>query len=73
MLKVIDFGTSKRTEGTRQREVVGTLYYMAPELLNEDYDEKCDIWSAGVVLYILLSGAPPFDGKDDTEIEKKIR
>lgn len=47
---------------------------MAPELLKEEgYDEKCDIWSAGVVMYILLSGGPPFDGNDDKKIADKIK
>lgn len=45
---------------------------MAPELLEEKYDEKCDIWSSGIVLYILLCGSPPFDGETDDEIIKKI-
>jgi len=51
----------------------GTAYYMAPEVINGKYDEKCDIWSCGVVLYILLSGAPPFPGISVREITYKIK
>ena len=41
--------------------MTGTLYYMAPEILKQNYDYKCDIWSVGVILYILLTGKYPFD------------
>jgi calcium-dependent protein kinase len=51
----------------------GTAYYIAPEVLTTEYNEKCDVWSIGVMMYILLSGRPPFDGKDDKEIIKKVR
>jgi calcium-dependent protein kinase len=52
---------------------LGTAYYIAPEVLSGSYNELCDIWSIGVILYILLTGDPPFDGKDDKEIIKKVR
>jgi len=42
-------------------------------VLNKEYDEKCDVWSIGVIMYILLSGKPPFDGKDDREIIKRVK
>ena len=51
---------------------LGTPFYIAPEVLKEDYDEKCDIWSCGVILYILLCGYPPFWGKNEEEIIEKI-
>jgi calcium-dependent protein kinase len=54
-------------------EKLGTPYYIAPEVLNKKYNEKCDIWSCGVILFILLSGQPPFNGQSDQEIMKKVR
>jgi len=46
---------------------------MAPEVIDGNYDEKCDIWSCGVILYILLCGYPPFNGSSDKEIMKKVK
>jgi calcium-dependent protein kinase len=73
-LKIIDFGLSKIFEGSRNRmdSVIGTTYYIAPEVMRGNYDERCDVWSAGVILYIMLSGRPPFYGKSDNEVLKKI-
>lgn len=48
-------------------------YYVAPEVLWRDYDLQADVWSAGVVLFILLSGRPPFNGKNDEDIVAKVR
>jgi len=73
-LKVIDFGTSKRFHtGTKMTQKFGTAYYIAPEVLGKYYDEKCDVWSCGVILYILLCGYPPFGGANDKEILNKVK
>lgn len=49
---------------------VGTAHYMAPEILKQDYSYACDTWSAGVILYIMLCGYPPFIGRDEDEVFK---
>ena len=72
-VKICDFGTSLMVEkGGVQKKLVGSSYYIAPEVLKKHYNEKCDIWSCGVILYILLSGKPPFAGDDDNEIMANV-
>ncbi len=46
----------------------GTPYYIAPEVLKGSYTTLCDNWSMGVVMFIMLSGKPPFPGKDNNAI-----
>ena len=72
-IKIIDFGTAKIFEKNKsEKAVVGSSYYIAPEVLQKHYNEKCDTWSAGVILYMLIVGRAPFDGKDDDEIIENI-
>ncbi|PNH04139.1 Calcium-dependent protein kinase 32 [Tetrabaena socialis] len=74
VLKVIDFGTSDFClEGQRLSQKFGTPYYVAPEVLKKDYDKSADIWSAGVIMFILLCGYPPFGGKTDAKILQRVQ
>ena len=73
-IKICDFGTAKLfINGMIQRQTIGSSYYIAPEVLKASYNEKCDLWSCGVIMYLLLSGRVPFNGKDDEEIFKNVR
>lgn len=57
IVKLIDFGTSRRIrEKGNMSGVFGTSYFLAPEVIEHNYTEKCDVWSCGVILYMMLSG-----------------
>ncbi|XAR61610.1 Non-specific serine/threonine protein kinase [Bertholletia excelsa] len=72
-IKAIDFGLSVFIEeGKVYRDLVGTAFYVAPEVLNRKYGKEIDVWSAGVILYILLSGFPPFWAQKEQDIFKEI-
>ena len=72
-IKIANFGTSKIFEkGEVQRKLVGSSHYIAPEVLKKSYNEKCDIWSCGVIMYLLLSARQPFEGKDDNDIMESV-
>ena len=72
-IKICDFGTSLMfNRGEIQDKIVGSIYYIAPEVLQKKYNSKCDLWSCGVIMYILLTGVPPFGGNDNQTIIKKI-
>ena len=71
-IKIIDFGTAKmfKKEIIKGNDIVGTLYYIAPEVFSsnsDNYDEKSDIWSVGIILYKALTKKYPFIGKSDDE------
>ena len=73
-LKIADFGLSQSFNLKKMlTSKVGTSYYVPPEILAGNYTEKCDIWSAGIILYILLSGEPPFNGPNDETIFARIK
>ena len=72
-IKIIDFGLSRKySKDVKLHSVLGTPYYVAPEVLKGSYDQKCDIWSIGAMTYLLLCGKPPFNGSTDKEIFNSI-
>lgn len=74
MVKIINFGLSLNFNdpSSLRKDIVGQAHFMAPEIMKKKYDFKCDIWSIGVLLYTLLSGKPPFNGKNDEEILQNV-
>lgn len=73
-IKVIDFGIAQTFENQEHfHDNIGTPYYIAPEVLKCDYGKECDIWSIGVICYILLSGFAPFNGDTTNEILQAIK
>ncbi|KAJ8431834.1 hypothetical protein Cgig2_027579 [Carnegiea gigantea] len=72
-IKLCDFGSAAVKTAAPMKEVVGTPYYVAPEVLEgSGYGEKVDVWSAGVVLYVMLAGFPPFYGENTVEVFEKV-
>ena len=74
-MKLIDFGLAKFSLSKKAgnlRGCMGTPNYLAPEVIRGKYDKRCDLWSLGVVTYLLLSGYLPFDANDEEELDEKI-
>ena len=74
-IKLIDFGCSKifTKRGERKSGIIGTSVYCSPEVIDNLYDERCDEWSCGVLMYLLLCGEFPFQGETEEEIFKKVK
>ena len=75
-MKILDFGSAKMKKNGKLKEklsgVTGTVYYCSPEVVKDKYDFECDEWSCGVMMYILLTGYPPFVGESEDEIFNNI-
>ncbi|WIA19366.1 hypothetical protein OEZ85_003992 [Tetradesmus obliquus] len=73
VLKISDFGVSAfHTPGEHFAEIVGTPFYMAPEVLERCYGPAADVWSVGVVIYLMIAGCLPFNGNTDRQIIKAV-
>ena len=73
-VKICDFGTSQVfKKGEWQDQPCGSVYYVAPEVLDRKYNSKCDLWSCGVIMFMLLSNKAPFGGKTDRDIINNVK
>eukprot|EP00930_Biecheleria_cincta_P074280 TRINITY_DN61488_c0_g1_i1.p1 TRINITY_DN61488_c0_g1~~TRINITY_DN61488_c0_g1_i1.p1 ORF type:complete len:320 (+),score=64.76 TRINITY_DN61488_c0_g1_i1:103-1062(+) len=74
VVKLVDFGLSCYVApGDVLRDPVGTILYVAPEVLAKEYGLASDVWSFGMVVYVLLSGSHPFDAPTAKEVAKKVK
>lgn len=73
LLKIIDFGSAQYLNKKLYKKKCGTILYMSPQVLECKYTEKCDIWSAGIIFYIMLSGSHPFYSDTEQDLLDKIR
>ena len=72
-VKICDFGTSQIFQkGEWQNQPCGSVYYVAPEVIHKKYNSKCDLWSCGVIMFMLLSNKAPFGGKNDRDILRNV-
>ena len=74
-MKILDFGSARKKKKSNYEKltgVTGTVYYCSPEVIREKYDFECDEWACGVMMYILLTGEPPFTGNSEEEIFSNI-
>ena len=73
-IKISDFKSARSYKTSKKlNKKVGNPYYIAPEVLKRKYNEKCDLWSCGIIMYILLTGKPPYSGNTPKEILSKVR
>ena len=72
-IRISDFKSARTFKTSKKlNKKVGNPYYIAPEVLKRKYNEKCDIWSCGIIMYVLLTGKPPFSGSTDKEVLEKV-
>lgn len=74
-VKLIDFGLAKQVkeQNSHLRTIAGTPYFISPDVLHGNYGKECDIWSLGVVFYMMMTGKYPFDGSNRVEVFSKIK